>query len=88
MDTILILLKLDLGITHNLRDLYFFTLIESSIAALRSKGIEIEEENAEDQMLVSDYSAWLYRKRMEDVPISRNLQQRIMDRKVRARAKT
>lgn len=85
MDSILELLKIDLGITHSKRDAYFNNLIESVIKELDQKGIKINKANVEDQMLVSDYSAWVYRKRQEDVPLSMNLTQRLRNRIVKGR---
>lgn len=87
MNEILKLFKIDLGITHNYRDEYFVALINSSIADLREKGIELTLENIEDQMLIIDYSAWKYRKRQEDVGIAMNIQNRIRNRIVKARGK-
>ena len=86
MDNILELLKFDLGITHNKRDAYFVKLIESVIEELRNKGININIASIEDQMLVSDYCAWVYRKRQEDIPLSMNLTQRLRNRIVKGRA--
>ena len=86
MDEVLKLLKLDLGITHNKRDTYFIALLDSAVLELERKGIALSLAEADDQMLLSDYAAWLYRKRQDDVPLARNLKLRLMNRKVRARA--
>lgn len=77
---LLALLKLDLGITHNLRDSYFNKIIASSQNEIERTGIVLEWDNDDDQMLVVDYAAWSYRKRQEDIPLSRNLQIRINNR--------
>lgn len=77
---ILQLLKLDLGITHDLRDTYFNALIKSSVSVLERKGVEFNWDNDDDTMLIADYSSWSYRKRQEGIPISRNLQIRINER--------
>ncbi|MDA1690238.1 MULTISPECIES: hypothetical protein [Bacillus] len=74
------LLKLDLGITHDLRDAYFNNLIVSSQHELKRMGIVLDFESIDDQMLIVDYAAWSYRKRQEDIPLSRNLQFRINNR--------
>ncbi|MGG2934862.1 hypothetical protein ABEO66_12160 [Bacillus pacificus] len=74
------LLKLDLGITHKLRDAYFNNLIVSSQNELKRMGIVLNFESIDDQMLTVDYAAWSYRKRQEDIPLSRNLQFRINNR--------
>ena len=86
MDEVLKLLKLDLGITHDKRDTYFTALLNSAVLELERKGIALSLAEADDKMLLSDYAAWLYRKRQEDVPLARNLKLRLMNRKVRARA--
>ena len=88
MENLLQLLKLDLGITHNLRDSYFKVLLDSSISELSGKGIKFDFTKAEDMMLVIDYAAWLYRKRQENIPFSRSLQFRIHNRVIKEVAKT
>ena len=86
MDEVLKLLKLDLGIAHDQRDDYFTALIASAEQELERKGVKLDLEQTDDKMLLSDYAAWLYRKRQEDVPLANNLRWRIMNRKTRARA--
>lgn len=86
MDEALKLLKLDLGITHDKRDAYFNALLQASVLELKRKGVVLDLSQADDQMLLSDYAAWLYRKRQEDVPMAANLNWRIMSRKTRKRA--
>ena len=86
METILELLKLDLGITHNERDTYFNALICTAVKELKARGIDIDVNVTEDQILIADYSAWTYRKRQEDVPLARNLEWRIRNRIVKKRA--
>lgn len=86
MDEVLKLLKLDLGISHDKRDSYFIALLESAQMELSRKGIALNLTQADDMMLLSDYAAWLYRKRQEDVPMSNHLNWRLMNRKVRVRA--
>ena len=86
METILELLKIDLGITHNERDTYFNALIYTAVKELKARGIDIDIEVIEDQILIADYSAWTYRKRQEDVPLARNLEWRIRNRIVKKRA--
>ncbi|EOW9529892.1 hypothetical protein ACO11K_003656 [Bacillus cytotoxicus] len=82
-DNLLNLLKLDLGITHNLRDAYFNNLLVSSQNEIERTGIVLDFENIDDQMLTVDYAAWSYRKRQEDVQLSRNLQIRINNRLIK-----
>jgi hypothetical protein len=80
MNTILNLLKLDLGITHSLRDAYFLQLLQGSIDEIERRGITLDQKKADDQMLIVDYAAWQYRKRQEDQPIANNIQHRIRNR--------
>ncbi|PDY76950.1 hypothetical protein [Bacillus cereus] len=77
------LLKLDLGITHNLRDAYFNNLLVSSQNEIERTGIVLDFESVDDQMLTVDYAAWSYRNRQEDAPLSRNLQLRINNRVIK-----
>lgn len=86
MDQILTLLKLDLGISHDKRDALLMPLIEASKAEIEGKGIKLDLDQVEDQMLLSDFAAWRYRKRAEDIPMSNNLQYRIRNRIVKGRA--
>jgi hypothetical protein len=85
MDTILNLLKLDLGIQHNLRDAFFIQLIKGTIGEIEKRGIKLDLNNASDQMLVCDYSAWVYRKRQEDLPLANNIQTRLRNRIIEER---
>ncbi|WHY76230.1 hypothetical protein QNH20_19180 [Neobacillus sp. WH10] len=78
--TLLSLLKLDLGISHNLRDSYFNNILVSAQNEIERTGVTMDFSNVDDQMLVVDYAAWSYRKRQEDIPLSRNLQIRINNR--------
>jgi hypothetical protein len=78
--TLLSLLKLDLGISHNLRDSYFNKLLVSTTNEIERTGIVLDFSSDDDQLLVVDYAAWSYRKRQEDIPLSRNLQFRINNR--------
>jgi len=85
-ETILALLKIDLGITHTLRDTFFTALLQSSQTEIEGKGIVLVLTDIEDQMLLSDYAAWKYRKRQEDVGMSQNLSVRIRNRIVKVRS--
>lgn len=80
---ILSLLKLDLGITHNLRDAYFSNVISSGLNEIKTMGAELNLSNADDQMLLVDYAAWNYRHRQENVPLSRSIQFRINNRLIK-----
>lgn len=85
METILSLLKIDLGITHSIRDAYFIQAIKGSINEIERKGIQLDLNAPDDQMLISDYTAWTYRKRQEDVPMANNIQHRIRNRIIQER---
>lgn len=78
--TLLSLLKLDLGISHDLRDTYFNNLLDSSQNEIERTGIVLDFLSTDDQMLTVDYAAWTYRHRQENIPLSRNLQIRINNR--------
>jgi hypothetical protein len=85
MDTLLNLFKIDMGITHNLRDAFFLQLIQGSILEIERRGITLDLKSADDQMLITDYSAWSYRKRQEDIPLANNIQHRIRNRIIQER---
>lgn len=77
---LLSLLKLDLGITHSLRDAYFNSLLDTSEGELTRMGVTLDLAKADDQILLVDYAAWGYRKRLENVPMARSIQFRIHNR--------
>lgn len=86
MGQILSLLKADLGITHDKRDAYFNALLQSAKIELEGKGMNLNIEDTADMCLISDYAAWSYRKRGEDVGLPRNLQRRIRNKVIKRRA--
>lgn len=86
-DTVLEMLKIDLGISHKARDVYLNNVIQGCAEELKDKGIILDLNNADDVMLLSDYSAWRYRKRTEDVPLAKNLDLRINNARTKERAK-
>lgn len=81
------LLKLDLGVKNTSKDTYYNSLLAAAKKELERKGITLDDGSVEDAMLISDYAAWCYRKREENVPLPVNLQLRIRNRIVSARAK-
>lgn len=85
MNTLLYLLKTDLGITHTLRDAFFINLINGSIKEIERRGITLNQKSADDQMLIVDYAAWVYRKRQEDIPLAANIQHRLRNRIIKER---
>jgi len=74
------LLKLDLGITHDLRDTYFTNILETAHKELSKMGVDLSASSVEDMQLIVDYTVWNYRKRQEDVGLSRSLKFRINNR--------
>jgi hypothetical protein len=86
MDTALKLLKIDLGITHTLRDDYFNALLISCKTEIENKGAVLDLSTVEDSKLLSDYACWTYRKRQEDVELGRSLQLRIRNKIMQARS--
>ncbi|MCL9634654.1 hypothetical protein L2095_07910 [Bacillus zanthoxyli] len=80
--TLLELLKLDLGFKHTARDTYLNKLIPSAEKELIRKGLVLDMTQDDDQMLVVDYAAWLYRNRQEYQPLPRNIQIRIHNRAI------
>lgn len=86
MDIVLQMFKIDLGINHDKRDEFFLNYLFAQKSAMEEKGVAIDLQITEDQMLLSDYAAWNYRKRTEDIGLSKNLQERIRNKQVRGRA--
>ena len=78
----LALLKLDLGITHNLRDAYFSNILKAAYTELSKMGVDLSSSTVEDMQLIVDYAVWNYRKRQEDVGLSRSLKFRIHNRAI------
>lgn len=87
MDTVLEMFKMDIGVAHDKRDTYFNKFLESQRKELECKGLKLDDSKTEDVMLLSDYAAWNYRKRNEDVGLSKNLTLRIRNRIIKERAK-
>jgi len=87
MQTVLEMLKVDLGISHQSRDVYLNNVIQGCVEELKDKGIMLHLEQTDDAMLLSDYAAWRYRKRTEDVPLAKNLDLRIKNARTKERAK-
>lgn len=85
MNTLLNLLKLDLGITHSIRDAFFIQLLNATIKEIERRGITVDKSSADDQMLIVDYASWTYRKRQEDIPLAHNIQHRLRNRIIKER---
>lgn len=85
MDIALQMFKIDLGINHDKRDGYFKNYLIAQSADLLRRGIKLDMKVMDDVMLLSDYAAWNYRKRTEDVALAQNLQQRLRNRRIKNR---
>lgn len=88
MNEILTLFKLNIGITSDAKKQLFEARITAAIQELARKGISINENDADDQMLVADLAAWIHEKRNSNEPIPMHIKERISDRKVKARCTT
>lgn len=71
VDAILLVLKTDLGISAGAYDQYFKNIISLATTAIGREGIELIQTedgySVEDGMLIEMYSAYLYRKRREEI---------------------
>lgn len=61
--SILELTKFDLQILSDEFDDYIDVLIQASIRAIETEGIELDEDSVEDDVLISAYARHLYRDR-------------------------
>lgn len=86
MVDVLTLFKIDIGVSHNKRDTLFLSIIEASKKEIERKGINLDIDDIEDKMLLSDYSVWVYENRREDKPLAKNIDLRIKNRIVRERS--
>lgn len=80
--------KNDIGICHNQKDEFYMSYIQSRFCDLQDKGIALNLNSLEDQMLLSDFSVWEYRNRKENLALSKSLQLRIRNRIVKKRSET
>lgn len=84
-DDILVILKIDLGISSTALDDYLTLLIQAAQGYIAKEGITLTA-SVPDGQLVEMYAAWLYRKRREEnAPMPRmlrwNLNNRLMAQK-------
>lgn len=63
---ILVILKVDLGISSTALDQYLQLLIDSARAFIAEEGIVLDDSSSSDGTLVEMYAAYLYRKRREE----------------------
>lgn len=82
------LLKLDLGITHTLRDAYFTSALETAAGEIARTGVTLDLTQVDDQLLLVDYAVWEYRHRTENVPLARSIQYRLHNRLIQAAGAT
>lgn len=86
MDEILMLFKLNIGVTSDAKKPLFVARIRSTIDELARRGVIIDEQSSDDQILVADYAAWLHEKRNSNDPVPTHIEKRISRRKTRARS--
>lgn len=84
--TALTLLKTALGVTHDKRDTYFLSMLDAAVAELKGRGVHLDLEEVEDNMLLADYAEFNYRNRDGEKAMPRNLDTRIRNRKTKGRA--
>lgn len=85
MEQVLILVKLDLGISGAKRDDYLLHSISAAKSELDTKGVHLDLDDTADAMLLSDYVAWHYRHRSDNIPLAKNIALRINNRAVKGR---
>jgi len=86
VETALNLIKIALGITHDKRDVFFRSLLTSTVHELEGRGIALDLNEVEDNMLVSDYAEFNYRNREGTKTLPMNIDLRIRNRKAKGRA--
>lgn len=85
MEQALLLFKLDLGVNSTQKDDYYTLILESNQKELLTRGVHLDLSSIDDTMLLVDYTIWNYRNRNEDVPMPKNIELRLMNRKVERR---
>lgn len=86
IDTALMLFKTALGVTHDKRDVYFRPMLEAALAELEGRGVHLDLNETEDNMLLADYAEFNYRNRDGGKTMPQNLDLRIRNRKAKGRA--
>ena len=87
MDEVLTLLKLNLGITHDLRDELLIAEINATKEELNGKKINLNLEKAEDKILLLDLVLWRHKKQDENIALPKSIDYRIKNKIVKSRAK-
>lgn len=85
--TIKKIVKIDLGLSVGAYDDLIEPMIDRAKAAIEEEGITIKD-NDEDGMLVEQYTAWLLRKRKENVPFPRMLRWQLNNRLLSEKMRT
>lgn len=85
LSAVLGLLKQDLGISGTLRDTYLSALIEGTYTELGKRAVHLDLSNVDDTLFLSDYCAWVYRKRISGEPMPEHLKLRMRNYRVRNR---
>ena len=86
VETALMLFKVAIGINHDKRDTYFRAMLVAAVLELEERGIALDLDNTEDNMLLVDYAEFNYRNRDGEKAMPLNLDLRIRNRKAKGRA--
>ena len=86
VETALMLLKIALGITHDKRDVYFRSMLSAAATELGGRGITLDLNEVDDNILLADYAEFNYRSRDGEKVMPLNLDLRIRNRKAKGRA--
>lgn len=78
--TILELVKINIGLSTAAYDQYLMMLIAASKAAIIEEGIKLDMTEEQDNNLVIMYTSYLWRKRKEDVGMPRMLRYALNNR--------
>lgn len=84
-ETLLPLLKIDLGITATAFDNRLTNALETAMERIEAEGATLEN-TASDRDLVLMYAAWLWRCRVDQAPMGRMLRQALNNRVIRETA--
>ncbi|MBR1540696.1 MAG: phage head-tail connector protein [Clostridia bacterium] len=71
------MLKSDLRILHDKEDEYLNFRISAAKKEIEREGIKLDLDEVDHVLIVSDYAAWLYRKRSQEIAFPQNLRTRM-----------
>lgn len=80
METMLEMLKVDLGISTTAYDARLTSYIQSAKIAIKTEGIDIDESIISDANLIITYAGWLWRKRDTNEGMPRMLRWQLNNR--------